>query len=63
MKQTPNTLSDAEQAEIELIHKIYRDFRTKLSRLERKQNSIINAAIKRIDHNKTEQVLKQLKQS
>jgi hypothetical protein len=63
MKQTPNTLSDAEQAEIELIHEIYRDFRTKLSRLERKQNSIINAAIKRIDHNKTEQVLKQLKQS
>lgn len=63
MKKVSTTLSDTEQAEIELIHEIYRDFRTKLSRLERKQNSIINAAIKRIDHNKTEQVLKQLKQS
>lgn len=63
MTTTASTLSEKERAEIELIHEIYRDFRTELTKLERKQNLRINHMIKRIDHAKTQEVLDQLKSS
>lgn len=48
---------------IERIHKIYADFLHEIKELKKEQNTVINSILKRIDHEKAQQILAELKAS
>lgn len=56
-------LTAKEQAQIALIDEIYQNFRAQMDQLQRQQNAVINGMLQRVDHDKTQAILQQLKQS
>lgn len=48
---------------IERLHEIYRDFKKELTLLEKEENELVNSILRRLDLEKIENILDQIKNS